>query len=165
MPRQPPPARRTDQFHIFQFSGAIYEADIERLRIKADQNKKNRQQNERRKLEAQRREIDALNRKHLSGLRVIQKNLVYVTGLNPRIPEEDLLQTLRGKDYFGQYGKIVKIVVNKRTTAQGGSGNGVHQGGGGSQGLGVYVTFAKKEYAQLCIDAVDGSPNGDRTLR
>ncbi|RPA96621.1 hypothetical protein L873DRAFT_1693773 [Choiromyces venosus 120613-1] len=98
--------------------------------IRADQNKKNRQLSEKRKLEAQKREIDALNRKHLSGLRVIQKNLVYVTGLNPRIPEEDLLQTLRGKSYFGQYGKIIKIVD-----------------------------------AEVCIDAVDGSQNGDRTLR
>lgn len=132
--------------------------------MRADQNKKNRQQSEKRKLEAQKREIDAINRKHLSGLRVIQKNLVYVTGLNPRIPEEDLLQTLRGKSYFGQYGKIIKIVVNKRTTARDGSGNG-YQGSGGAQGLGVYVTFAKKEDAEVCIDAVDGSQNGDRTLR
>ncbi|CAZ83348.1 unnamed protein product [Tuber melanosporum] len=88
--------------------------------MRADQNKKNRQQNEKRKLEAQKREIDALNRKHLSGLRVIQKNLVYVTGLNPRIPEEDLLQTLRGKSYFGQYGKIIKIVIRQWVSSQNG---------------------------------------------
>lgn len=107
----------------------------------------------------QKREVEAQNRKHLAGLRVVQKNLVYVTGLNPRIKEEDLLQTLRGTQYFGQYGKIVKIVVNKRT---GDPYNGPHDKG---TGMGVYVTFQRKEDAASCIQAVDGSKNGDRTLR
>lgn len=98
-------------------------------------------------------------------MRVLQRNLVYVTGLNPNIREDDLLATLRGEAYFGQYGKIIKIVVNKRT-GQGGPG-GMH-GGYDQQsgsGLGVYVTFEKKEEAEKCIQAVDGSLNGDRVLR
>lgn len=104
--------------------------------------------------EAQKAEADSLSRKHLAGLRVVQKNLVYVTGLTPTIREDRLLDTLRGPDYFGQYGKIVKIVVSKaRENAQ-------HQ-----QSVGVYVTFARKEDAAACIAAVDGSQNGDRTLR
>ncbi|KAL7276224.1 transcriptional repressor general negative regulator of transcription subunit 4 [Rhizina undulata] len=133
--------------------------------MRAEQNKKNRKESERRKHEAQKREIELLNRKHLAGLRVVQKNLVYVTGLNPRIREEDLLQTLRGEQYFGQYGKIIKIVVNKRTTAQDGGGYNGNQSGHGAQGLGVYVTFARKQDAASCIAAVDGSQNGDRVLR
>lgn len=133
--------------------------------LKAEENKKRRAASEKRKMEAQKRELDALNKKHLAGMRVIQRNLVYVTGLNPTVEEERLLQTLRGPDYFGQYGKIIKIVVNKRT-AQSSSGNmhyrdHDHQ----SQGLGVYVTFSNKAEAELCIKAVDGSVNGDRTLR
>jgi len=84
----------------------------------------------------------------------VQKNLVYVVGLNPKIREEDLLQTLRGDQYFGQYGKIVKIVVSKAKEVS-----------GGNQSIGVYVTFAKQEDAASCIAAVDGSQNGDRTLR
>lgn len=137
-------------------------------RVRAEKAKKDRQQSEKRKYEAQKREAEALNRERLRGLRVVQKNLVYVTGLHPSIREEDLLQTLRGVQYFGQYGKIVKIVVNKRTPTQDGQGGGGGGGGGGSQGvqgLGVYVTFSKKEDAQTCIAAVDGSQNGDRTLR
>lgn len=130
--------------------------------MRAEKAKKDRQQSEKRKYEAQKREAEALNRERLRGLRVVQKNLVYVTGLNPRIREEDLLQTLRGVQYFGQYGKIIKIVVNKRTTAQDGQGGSGTQG---PQGLGVYVTFARKEDAHTCIAAVDGSQNGDRTLR
>jgi len=47
-------------------------------------------------------EADHLNRKHLAGLRVVQKNLVYVTGLSPTSQEDQLLQTLRGDQYFGQ---------------------------------------------------------------
>lgn len=100
--------------------------------------------------------MESLNRKHLSGLRVVQKNLVYVVGLQPGIREEELLQTLRGEKFFGQYGKIIKIVVSK-----------AKQGEAGPNGssLGVYVTFAKKEDAARCIAAVNGSENGGRTLR
>ena len=82
----------------------------------------------------------------------MQKNLVYVVGLNPKIREEDLLQTLRGDQYFGQYGKIVKILVSKAKPSSGDS-------------IGVYVTFATKQDAARCIAAVDGSQNGDRILR
>ncbi|KAF2755740.1 hypothetical protein EJ05DRAFT_113767 [Pseudovirgaria hyperparasitica] len=104
--------------------------------------------------EAQRREADTLGRKHLAGLRVVQKNLVYVTGLSPTTQESKLLETLRGPDYFGQYGKIIKIVVSKAKDTS-------HH----HQSVGVYVTFARKEDAQACIDCVDGSANGERTLR
>ena len=107
-----------------------------------------------RQKEAERRQVETLSRKHLAGLRVVQKNLVYVVGLNPKIREEDLLQTLRGDQYFGQYGKIVKIVVSK-----------TKEGSGGNQSIGVYVTFARKQDAASCIAAVDGSQNGERTLR
>ncbi|KAF2116208.1 hypothetical protein BDV96DRAFT_573558 [Lophiotrema nucula] len=107
-----------------------------------------------RQKEAQKAEADSLSRKHLSGLRVVQKNLVYVTGLTPTIREDRLLETLRGPEYFGQYGKIIKIVVSKAKE------NAQHQ-----QSVGVYVTFARKEDAAQCISAVDGSQNGDRTLR
>ncbi|KAF2261940.1 hypothetical protein CC78DRAFT_535169 [Lojkania enalia] len=107
-----------------------------------------------RQKEAQKAEADTLSRKHLAGLRVVRKNLVYVTGLTPTIREDRLLETLRGPDYFGQYGKIIKIVVSKAKE------NAQHQ-----QSVGVYVTFARKEDAALCIAAVDGSQNGERTLR
>lgn len=93
-------------------------------------------------------------KKHLAGMRVIQKNLVYVIGLNPMGPTDDLPQLLRGDQFFGQYGKIQKIIVNKRTNTN------------GAPGIGVYVTFARKEDAAKCIAAVDGSTNSDgRILR
>ncbi|GIK07055.1 transcriptional repressor proteinral negative regulator of transcription subunit 4 [Aspergillus viridinutans] len=123
--------------------------------FKADLALKHRKAAAAKKKEAEKREIEASSRKNLAGVRVVQKNLVYVIGLNPTIRDESqLLQTLRGKDYFGQYGEIEKIVVSK-----------AKPGGNPNQGIGVYVTYATKADAATCIAAVDGSTNGDRLLR
>jgi len=86
----------------------------------------------------------------------VQKNLVYVVGLSPGIKEDELLNTLRGDKFFGQYGKIIKIVVGRGKQGEAGPN---------ASSLGVYVTFAKKEDAARCIAAVNGSQNGDRVLR
>ncbi|OJJ45359.1 hypothetical protein ASPZODRAFT_134004 [Penicilliopsis zonata CBS 506.65] len=123
--------------------------------FKADLALKHRKAAAAKKKEAEKREIEASSRKNLAGVRVVQKNLVYVIGLNPTIRDESqLLQTLRGKEYFGQYGDIEKIVVSK-----------AKPGGNPNQGIGVYVTFLRKTDAATCIGAVDGSVNGDRVLR
>ncbi|KAL4962154.1 CCR4-NOT core ubiquitin-protein ligase subunit MOT2 [Aspergillus stella-maris] len=123
--------------------------------FKADLALKHRKAAAAKKKEAEKREIEASSRKNLAGVRVVQKNLVYVIGLNPTIRDESqLLQTLRGRDYFGQYGDIEKIVVSK-----------AKPGGNPNQGIGVYVTYARKSDAATCISAVDGSGNGDRILR
>jgi CCR4-NOT transcription complex subunit 4 len=109
-----------------------------------------------RQKEAQKAEADSLSRKHLAGLRVVQKNLVYVTGLTPTVREDQLLKKLREKEYFGQYGPIVKIVVsNPRANA-----NAQNQ-----DNVGVYVTFERQEHAEACIRAVNGTENGGRILR
>ncbi|KAK9376777.1 uncharacterized protein V1513DRAFT_438106 [Lipomyces chichibuensis] len=119
-----------------------------------DHQKQTRREKEKKQKERERKEIEQASRKHLSGMRVIQKNLVYVVGLSPHIPHEELHNTLRGDQFFGQYGKIQKIVVNRRNN--GGAGNG---------GIGVYVTYLKKEDAAKCIAAVDGSMNDGKILR
>ena len=107
-----------------------------------------------RKKESEQRQVETLNRKNLAGIRVVQKNLVYVVGLSQRSSEEEFLRTLRGPQYFGQYGKITKIVVSK-----------AKEGHNGNNSIGVYVTFEDKEDAAKCIAAVDGSQNLDRPLR
>lgn len=84
----------------------------------------------------------------------MQKNLVYVTGLTPTVPEDELLKTLRKQEFFGQYGNIQKISISNRKAPD-----------GQPQSLGIYVTFEKKEDAGRCIAAVNGSHNGDRILR
>ncbi|KAJ9603742.1 transcriptional repressor general negative regulator of transcription subunit 4 [Cladophialophora chaetospira] len=84
----------------------------------------------------------------------VDQNVVYVIGLIPSTEDKHaLLQTLRGPEYFGQYGEIEKIVVRKAKSEA------------TKQGIGVYVTFARKVDAALCINTVDGSSNGDRVLR
>ncbi|ANB12730.1 CCR4-NOT core ubiquitin-protein ligase subunit MOT2 [Sugiyamaella lignohabitans] len=122
---------------------------------KQDHLRQARKERERKQREREKKETEQQqsSKKHLSGMRVIQKNLVYVIGLNPNIPTEELHNTLRGDQFFGQYGKIQKIVINRRNNAN------------GNPGLGVYVTFARKEDAAKCIAAVDGSINDGKYLR
>lgn len=122
--------------------------------FKLDQLNKNKKQAAAKRKETEKREVENSSRRNLAGVRVKQQNLVYVIGLIPSIKDEQaLLQTLRGPDYFGQYGEIEKIVVSKPKP------------GAPNQGIGVYVTYARKEDAALCINTVDGSVNGDRVLR
>ncbi|KAL2127896.1 hypothetical protein VTI74DRAFT_10013 [Chaetomium olivicolor] len=123
------------------------------FRANIQKNQKKRAAEQRQK-EAQKREAEKENRKNLVGVRVVQKNLVYVTGLTPTVREDELLKTLRKPEFFGQYGNILKISISSR------KGND-----GQNQSLGVYVTFEKKEDATRCIQAVNGSQNGDRILR
>ena len=42
----------------------------------------------------------------VQNMRVVQRNLVYVVGLALDLCHED---TLKGGDYFGQFGRIVKV--------------------------------------------------------
>ena len=50
------------------------------------------------------------DRNQLANMRVIRRNLVYAVGLPPSVASED---TLRKPEFFGQYGKIAKIVINR----------------------------------------------------
>lgn len=128
----------------------IRRENAKQARRERERKQREREQNSRGQLHPN---ADGASKKHLAGMRVIQKNLVYVIGLNPSIPTEDLHNTLRGDQFFGQYGKIQKIVINKRQNAN------------GNTGIGVYVTFARKEDAAKCIAAVDGSLNDGKYLR
>lgn len=47
-----------------------------------------------------------IDRSTLRNIRVVQRNLAYVLGLPPSLASEE---TLRKGEYFGQYGKIVKV--------------------------------------------------------
>lgn len=107
-----------------------------------------------------------VNRKSLANVRVMQRNLVYVIGLPQYFADEEvrvaagvcvcvdgvdggtqlLAQVLRSDECFGQYGKIVKAVVNK-----------AHLHGDRSNATAsAYITFARKDDALQCIMAVDG---------
>lgn len=105
--------------------------------------KKNR---ERKQKEKQEKKVDGtkttkvVDRKHLHNFRVVQRNLVYVLGL-PSLASSS--EVLRKPEYFGQYGKITKIVVHNNPNL---SHNTVS----------AYVTFSYKEDALAAIQALDG---------
>lgn len=71
------------------------------------------------------------DRSTLATMRVIRRNLVYAVGLPPNIASEEIL---RKPAYFGQYGKISKIVVNKNH----------NPGDPRRASASAYVTFAHK---------------------
>ncbi|KAG6854593.1 hypothetical protein C0991_004195 [Blastosporella zonata] len=98
--------------------------------------------------ERERKELDNLNRRHLANVRVVQRNVVYVVGIGPRFAKEELISTLRSNEYFGQYGKITKIILVKRTPS-----------GGGEPVVGLYITYHRREDAARAIAAVDGAPS------
>lgn len=70
------------------------------------------------------------DRTALANMRVIRRNLVYAVGLPP-LSEE----LLRKADYFGQYGKINKIVLNR---------NNPPAGDARRASASAYVTFIHK---------------------
>lgn len=93
------------------------------------------------------------DRNQLANMRVIRRNLVYAVGLPPSIATEE---TLRKPEYFGQYGKISKIVLNRNH-----NGNGDPRRASAS----AYVTFAHKEDTLACILALDGFYLDGRNIR
>eukprot|EP00303_Exanthemachrysis_gayraliae_P002279 CAMPEP_0206007168 /NCGR_PEP_ID=MMETSP1464-20131121/5603_1 /ASSEMBLY_ACC=CAM_ASM_001124 /TAXON_ID=119497 /ORGANISM="Exanthemachrysis gayraliae, Strain RCC1523" /LENGTH=612 /DNA_ID=CAMNT_0053380659 /DNA_START=57 /DNA_END=1896 /DNA_ORIENTATION=- len=95
-----------------------------------------------------------LPREQLGNVRVIQRTLVYVVGLSPRIAREDVL---RRPEFFGQFGRIVKVAVNAQPYHAGGSAAG--------QSLGCYITYSNKDEALNAILAADGVILDGRTLR
>ncbi|EEB08717.1 CCR4-Not complex subunit Mot2 [Schizosaccharomyces japonicus yFS275] len=110
--------------------------------------------NERKRREKERKELESSNRKHLANIRVVQKNLAYVNGLSPKVANEDTINMLKGPEYFGQYGKIIKIAINKKAAANTPNSH-----------VGVYITYQRKEDAARAIAAIDGSLSDGRYLR
>lgn len=92
----------------------------------------------------------AIDRRHLHNYRVVQRNLVYVLGLPASWGSEELL---RRAEYFGQYGKINKVVIHR--------GHSSNTGGT----ISAYITFAHKEDAKASIYALDGHCVEDHLLR
>jgi CCR4-NOT transcription complex subunit 4 len=81
-----------------------------------------------------------VDRRHLHNYRVIQRNLLYVIGLPSGSGSDEVL---RRAEYFGQYGKIAKIVIHKNQ-------NAAHNS------VSAYITFSYKEDAKAAIQAIEG---------
>ncbi|KAI9252813.1 hypothetical protein BDA99DRAFT_468367 [Phascolomyces articulosus] len=98
--------------------------------------------------ERQHKDMKDSNRRHLSNVRVVQKNLVYVLGLSSKYANME-------NEFFKKYGKIAKLVVSKRSTTQSGSQSSV----------GIYVTYCRKEDAAKAIEGINGATCEGRSLR
>jgi hypothetical protein len=95
------------------------------------------------------------DRSVLANLRVIRRNLIYAVGLPPTIANEE---TLRRPEYFGQYGKLTKVVVNR--SSLGGDSSDPRRASSSA-----YITFQFKEDTLACILALDGFHLEHRTIR
>ncbi|XP_010253492.1 PREDICTED: uncharacterized protein LOC104594737 isoform X2 [Nelumbo nucifera] len=93
-------------------------------------------------------------RKHLSSVRVIQRNLVYIIGIPSNLADEDVLQH---KEYFGQYGKVLKVSISRT------SGGAIQHSANNT--CSVYITYSKEEEAIRCIQSVHGFVLEGRSLR
>ena len=76
-------------------------------------------------------------------LRILQKNVVYVIGLSSSLANKT---TLSGWQYFGQYGQITKIVVNK---------SGYGKSFKNDTTYSAYVTYSTQGEAALALLAID----------
>lgn len=85
-------------------------------------------------------------RKHLSDVRVIQRNLVYVIGIPTSLANE---KNIERREFFGQYGKILKVSISCS------SSHSAQHSTTGTMSR-VYITFMKDEDAHRCIQAVNG---------
>ncbi|KAI8867571.1 hypothetical protein GQ42DRAFT_149439, partial [Ramicandelaber brevisporus] len=94
-------------------------------------------------------------RQHLSHLRVMQRNLVYVLGLPIHLCAEEILGS---NEYFGQFGRVVKVatVVSRKSNSY-----------NSAPMTSAYITYARNEDASVAIDAVDGCimESGSRPIR
>lgn len=94
------------------------------------------------------------DRSQLANMRVIRRNLVYAVGLPPQIALSE--DQLRKSDFFGQYGKISKIVINRSQA----NAADVRRASASA-----YVTFCFKEDTLSCILALDGFYLDNRNIR
>ena len=90
----------------------------------------------------------------LSQSRIITKNLVYVIGLSQNIAAKEILIKY---EYFGQYGKIVKIVINKKKA--------YNQNNPYGPSFSAYVTYSKPMEASIAILALDDTVADNHLIR
>ncbi|KNE72587.1 hypothetical protein AMAG_17030 [Allomyces macrogynus ATCC 38327] len=94
------------------------------------------------------------DRSHLKDTKVTQRTLVYVTGLPAKYANEELLKS---DNYFGQFGRIVKLNVTRRPPQTVGGKTGENQ-------IAVHITYSAAHEAIRAIQYVDGSLLEGRTL-
>lgn len=83
---------------------------------------------------------------------MVQKNLVFVVGLPPRLADAEILKK---HEYFGKYGKIHKVVINPSTTYAGVQGPSAS----------AYVTYVHNNDALRAIQSVNNITIDGRSIK
>ena len=89
----------------------------------------------------------------LGSVRILQKNILYVIGISPSIAKEDILKKY---EYFGQYGKILQISLNKEN---------VHVSENQGTCYSVYITYSTPKETSLAMLSVDSFVYDGRLMR
>jgi len=100
------------------------------------------------------RDRDKQEMEELADARIITKNLVYIIGLSDSIANKEKLNKY---EYLGQYGSIVKIVVNKNKAYNQNSPHG--------PSYSAYVTFSKPCEASIAILSLDDKMIDNHLIR
>ena len=79
-----------------------------------------------------------------SNYRIIAKNLVYIIGLSESMADKNILMKY---EYLGQYGKILKIIINKKKA--------YNQGSKFGPTYSAYVTYSEPSEASIAILSID----------
>jgi hypothetical protein len=74
-------------------------------------NRLSRIRKEKREKERQQKDMESANRRHLSSMRVVQKNLVYIIGLHPRLATEEVKEREIKKKYLHSIYNLVLFNV------------------------------------------------------
>lgn len=90
----------------------------------------------------------------LENYRILQKNLIYVIGLSEKLASKELLNKY---EYFGQYGQISKIVVNKNKAYYSESQS--------KPSYSAYISYQTPQEASLAILAVDSIIADEHLIR
>ncbi|KAL5224661.1 hypothetical protein ABZP36_011300 [Zizania latifolia] len=120
-------------------------------RTVADKNVEKKQKTQKVKSKA----VTVEAKKHLASVRVIQRNLVYIIGLPANLCNGSILER---REYFGQYGKVLKVSVSRPTGTP-------SQQASTNNSISVYITYAKEEEAIRCIQAVHNFVLEGKVLR
>ncbi|GAA5935913.1 CCR4-NOT core ubiquitin-protein ligase subunit MOT2 [Sporobolomyces koalae] len=130
------------------------DASVEFKAIKPDEMKRLQAA---KKLRDKRRKDEALRIQQKSDVRVRQRTQVHVQGMTTKIANEDTLQQLKGPESFGQYGKVVKLFMSKRSpnVTQPASTHPHFQP------VNVYINYRTAAEASNCIAQVDGTTTED----
>ena len=86
--------------------------------------------------------------------RIITKNLVYIIGLSPSLANKEKLIKY---EYLGQYGTIIKIVINRNKA--------FYQNNINEPTYSAYVTYSKPEEASIAILCLDNIIIDNHTIK